>query len=150
MHDDLDEVDGDDSDSDEEEKTAANETPISYEYVVGVASPVIHYKLPKHSDEVTKAVTTKFLGSSKSVLAKKQLIVGQTNVVDTGIVEVLEEEPATQESQKKVMTRIFDTIQRVLYNRSLLSVQEETILLLIVFSVVAFAVSSLIGSFWIG
>ena len=150
IQDEHDEVDGDDSDSDEEEKTPANETPISYEYVAGPASPVIHYKLPKHSEEVAKAVTTKFLGNSKSALAKKQLTVGQTSMVDAGKVEVFEEESVVAESQKKPMARFSDTIQRVLYNRSRLSVQEESILWLVVFILVAFAFSFILRMLWVG
>ena len=113
IRDDIDEIDGEsDSDSDEEEEKApASETPISYEYVSGVPSPVIHYKLPKHSEEVqsvAKVTSTKFSGNSKSMLTKKQLIVGQTTVTDGSKVEVLEEEHIiVPESTKKPLARFF-------------------------------------------
>ena len=95
-------------------------------------------------------MTTKFLGNSKSALTKKQLAVGLMSMVDVGKVEVLEEESVVVENQKKPMARFSDTIQRVLYNRSRLSVQEESILWLVVFILVAFAFSFILRMLWVG
>lgn len=71
-HDDSDEVDGrqssDEDESDDETKSRVNDTPITYEYVYGAASPAYHYKLPKSADpqNIANASTTMTTITSQS------------------------------------------------------------------------------------
>jgi hypothetical protein len=83
-HDDSDEVDGrqsssDESDSDEsnyDEKERKNETPITYEYILGTASPAYHHKLPKLSDlqnasNASATITSQSVNNNNAVSNKK-------------------------------------------------------------------------------
>lgn len=77
-HDDSDEVDGrhssdeSEDESDDETKERINDTPITYEYVYGTASPAYHTKLPKsaadqQSNPNASAATTTIISSQSTV-----------------------------------------------------------------------------------
>lgn len=69
-HDDIDDVDGrrnvdddsDDSDEDSDDETYVkkpiNDQPVTYEYVYGTASSVVHYKLPKVTEPLMTSVAS--------------------------------------------------------------------------------------------
>lgn len=158
-HDDSDEVDGRQSsdesedESDAETKERVNDTPITYEYVYGAASPAYHYKLPKSADphNIANASTTMTTISSQSTgssrktsktsatksaqlqTAKKHHHVQQSHKKDEmeSPVESSDDEKPTKELETTNQSLFLNlqAIREFFYNRNNWSVTEESIII---------------------
>lgn len=69
-----DESDSDESDGESAIKRKANQMPVTFEYVFGVASPAFHYKLPKAAVELhaTNVSSTTTAASSQSTSSTRK------------------------------------------------------------------------------
>lgn len=148
--DDLDEVDGtrssDESDDSDDEK-AANDTPVTFEYVNGVPSSAFHYKLPKSAEPTlgsngtaTTVITSQTVSSSrkgtKSSVKASQPIANKKNhhqlqqvsetIVDSSIDECSTKVEIVNQS---LFLKLLNTIREFFYNRKNWSVTEESIII---------------------
>lgn len=162
---DSDEVDGrqssDESDSDESDnedvKRRINDTPVTYEYVYGTASPAYHYRLPRSSEihaaqsntalttissqsTSTSRKTTKSNVSAKSsqsqVNVKKHHHMQQSHKsspIETELnsVDSSDDEKPTEVASAKqsLFLNLLKAIREFFYNRNNWSVTEESIII---------------------
>lgn len=158
-HDDSDEVDGrqssDEDESDDETKERVNDTPITYEYVYGTASPAYHYKLPKSADPhsnvnasttmttITSQTTGTSRKTSKTSATKSAQLqtaskkhhhvqlshksVEMESTVDTSDDEKPAKELAT--TNQSLFLNLLRAIREFFYNRNNWSVTEESIII---------------------
>lgn len=158
--DDLDEVDNSrnsdneddesDSENDEEFNEDGNDKrskvviPVTYEYVSGTPSSVIHYKLPK-SESSSSTATINLAGNVKSssksnlkaqqtgVISKRNHQQSSKQVVQQSQTSVVTEKDEDSDNEKceivnsrNVFLRIWDTLQLFFNNPSKLSTHEES------------------------
>jgi hypothetical protein len=163
-HDDSDEVDGrqssdesDESDVEDEIKRRINDTPITFEYVYGTASPAYHYKLPKSAESQNHAISmsatatmTSTMASSQSTGSSKKvkvnLKVGQSQAAGkkqhhhvqqshkTEIepaADVSDDEKSTdvENANQSLFLNVLKAIREFFYNRNNWSVTEESIII---------------------
>lgn len=148
--DDLDEVDGtrssDESDDSDDEK-AANDTPVTFEYVNGVPSSAFHYKLPKSAEPTLGSngtTTTLITTSTVSALRKgaKSSIKALQPAASKKNHHLLQQtlEPNVDSSSDECSTKVeivnqslflklLSTIREFFYNRKNWSVTEESIII---------------------
>lgn len=149
--DDLDEVDGtrssDESDDSDDEDKAANDTPVTFEYVNGVPSSAFHYKLPKSAEPTlgsngttTTVITSQNVGASrkgtKSSVKASQPSVSKKNhqqfqqtseaIVESSSDECLAKVEIVNQS---LFLKLLNTIREFFYNRKNWSVTEESIII---------------------
>lgn len=177
---DSDEVDGrqssDESDSDEsddETKRRINDTPVTYEYVYGTASPAYHYRLPKSSEvhaiaasttvttvssqptstsrKVTKSNASAKSSQSQVNVSKKHHHMQQSHKpsnVETELNSVEssdDEKPAEMTSAKQsLFLNLLKAIREFFYNRNNWSVTEESIIIWLSFMLFAILVGCIL------
>jgi type IV secretory pathway VirB10-like protein len=179
----ADEVDGnnssDESDSDESEvesetKKKASQVPITYEYVLGVASPAFHYKLPKAAVEQhavsanatttaassqatsstrkqsAKSNATKASGQAQANSNKKHHHVQQSHKIvesEASPSEALGDEKQVEVSSAKqsLFLKLLKAIREFFYNRNNWSVTEESVIICSMFMLFAIVVGSILN-----
>lgn len=145
----IDEVDGssssdDDDDSSGDEKEPVNDTPVTFEYVHGVASPPLHYKLPKsaepshgNSGTTTTTITSQPAGGSRKSgksSAKQSLNVNRKNhhqpAMDSTADSSSDESSTVVDSAKpSPFLKLLSKIREFFYNRNNWSVTKESIII---------------------
>lgn len=151
-HDGFDEVDGssDDSDSDDER---VNQTPVTYEDICGLPSPVVNYKLPKPEEIQASAVAAtttttsnqpstgttsrKGVKPSKSSPAQQQAIAKKNQPYQASLVpEPIHESTSVDESltvavdtNQSSFLKIVNSVRAFFDNRSNWSVTEESFII---------------------
>lgn len=146
----IDEVDGSSSsDESDDEKEPVNDTPVTFEYVHGVSSPPLHYKLPKSAEPThgasgttTTTITSQPAGASrksgkssaKSSSAQLQSAVNRKHhpqqAVETTADSSSDEGSTTAESaNQSLFLKLLSTIREFFYNRKNWSVTEESIII---------------------
>jgi hypothetical protein len=119
--------------------------PVTYEYVYGIASPALHYKLPKSAEPsgtTTTIITSQPAGvsrknaklSAKVTSAQVQSTAGkkhQHQCVQESTVDSSSDECSTEvESIKQsLFLKLLNTIREFFYNRKNWSVTEESIII---------------------
>ncbi|KAL7044458.1 hypothetical protein ACKWTF_001915 [Chironomus riparius] len=177
---DSDEVDGrqssDESDSDEsddEVKRRINDTPVTYEYVLGTASSAYHYRLPKSSEvhavaanstittassqstnasrKVTKSSVSAKSSQSQVNVSKKHHHMQQSHKpsnVETELNSVDssdDEKPAEVTSAKQsLFLNLLKAIREFFYNRNNWSVTQESIFIWLIFMIFAIIVGGIL------
>ncbi len=177
--DDSDEVDGRQSsdesedESDEESNARSNDTPITFEYVQGAASPAYHYKLPKSADPHNNAnastsmtiISTQSAGMSRktsktnaakstqlqNVSKKHQNVqLGHKNVEADSTNDSSDDEKALKEvtnANKSSFLNLLKAIRDFFYNRNDWSVTQESIIIWFGFMFFAIIVGCLLHFF---
>lgn len=163
--DDIDEVDGarssDESDDSDSEEKRVNDVPVTFEYVHGIASPAVHYKLPKCAEPTTTTttITSQPAGASrkgakssvKAAAAQSQSTaskkhnhhhqqVAESQVDSSTDVSVAEDVSANQ----SLFLKLLNTIREFFYNRKNWSVTEESIIIWFGFMLFAIVVGLLL------
>lgn len=155
----IDEVDGSSSSDDsDDDKEPVNDTPVTFEYVHGVASPPLHYKLPKSAEPThgasgttTTTITSQPAGASrksgkssaKASSAQSQSTVSKKHhhqqAVESSADSSIDEKSTTVESaNQSLFLKLLSTIREFFYNRNSWSVTQESFI--IWFSFMFFAV----------
>lgn len=146
--DDLDEVDGTrSSDESDDDEKAANDTPVTFEYVNGVPSSAFHYKLPKSAEPsfgsngtTTTVITSQTVGALrkgvKSSLKASQPAASKKNHhqlqhASEPIVDFSSDECSTKVEvvNQSLFLKLLNTIREFFYNRKNWSVTEESIII---------------------
>lgn len=165
--DDLDEVDNprdsdddDDEDEDELDVSPKVEIPVTYEYVYGQPSTVINYKLPKSSEASTNSTINigatarnggKISNKSQqaSAVSKRQLSQqSKQPAAALQVATVVEKEEESEEEEcesvvtRNLLLRMWGKLLLFIYNRSKLSTQEESLIIVLGIFIVAFIVAS--------
>lgn len=178
--DDLDDVDGkrnvnDDSDSDSDDdgyvKRPINDQPVTYEYVYGTASSVVHYKLPKVTEPLMTSVASttttttiisnhptnvrknvKFNTNSKLTSSTTQMSAVNKKhqhlmdpMTSTNVNEVSID--TITESNKSPFLRFINTIKLFYFNRHQWSDNEKAIVGLLVIMLIAVIVGCFLQLF---
>lgn len=165
-HDDSDEVDGrhssdesEDESDDDDAKERINDTPITYEYVFGTASPAYHTKLPKSAADPqnnpnASAATTTIVSQSTSgtsrktskassakstqlqtAASKKHHHVQQSHKlmeVEATTLDSSDDEKSTKDvasTNQSLFLNLLKVIREFFYNRNNWSVTEESIII---------------------
>lgn len=142
--DDIDEVDGDRSSSDEsddEEKEAANDMPVTFEYVQGAQSPAFHFKLLKAAEPSVTATTASSQSASRKGTKASSKVSSQVTVTSRKNQHQPQQlaEPVVDASSDESSTKVeianqsqflkFLTIREFFSNRKNWSVTEESIII---------------------
>lgn len=143
---DIDEVDNahssDDSESEDESKPV-NDTPVTFEYVYGVASPALHYKLPKSAEPAqttTTIITSQPAGGARKSGKVSKAVPAQSHTTAKKHSNHQQAEPAVASSSDEVASevvsvnqslflKLLNTIREFFYNRKNWSVTEESIII---------------------
>jgi hypothetical protein len=157
--DDTDEVDGrrssDESDESDDEEKHKNETPVTFEYVYGAASPALHYKLPKSAEPTSVSTTTTITNqpagkkNTKSTKTTAAPIVNkkhnhhQHQTIQESTVESSSDESTAEvvSINQSLFLKLLNTIREFFYNRNNWSVTQEAIIICGGFMLVAVAVA---------
>jgi hypothetical protein len=176
-HDDSDEVDGrhssdeSENESDDEANERVNDAPVTYEYVMGTASPAYHFKLPKSADpqnnpNVSTTVTTissQVTGTSrkttKANIAKSAQTASKKHPHVQQSHKNVEVEPQSDSSDDEKPTKavasanqslflnLIKAIREFFYNRKNWSVTEESIIIWFGFMLFAIVVGCILHYF---